>query len=197
MAEREEIDIEALLSAYADGELSGADKSRAEAHLAAHPEAKAQVDEYRRLGAIARPGGPAAANAPAVTSEEWRGVWSAVRMRSVGGAVTKVAALAARRSTMQMPRVRTMRMVRWWVGAATAAAAVIVAAIMVYQPGTPVTPAEKRKQTQTAGAVTHDEKKEFVVHGDKSDAILVLPKSDMNPDYLKRVEAGGDNRKPE
>ena len=70
-------DIEALLSAYVDGELEPADLARVEAHLTASAEARAEVARLRRLKQLT--GAVRLKEAP---PEAWEGFWRSAYNRS-------------------------------------------------------------------------------------------------------------------
>ncbi len=68
---------EALLSAYVDGELDPADAARVEAHLAADPAARREVDRLRRLKDLT--GALRLKDAP---PEAWEDFWQSAYNRS-------------------------------------------------------------------------------------------------------------------
>ena len=104
-------ELGALISAYADGELEGADLARAEAHLAACDACRGRVEAYREMDSAAAD--RAGLAAPGVPAEEWD------RRRA------ELLARAARPAA----RARVVRLVRRaaWAIALGAAAAIIVA----------------------------------------------------------------------
>jgi anti-sigma factor RsiW len=70
-----------LLAAYADGELAPAECRRVEDWLAAHPEARADVEAQRRLARLFDEAAP-----PAPADERWAGSRAAWARRRIAGA---------------------------------------------------------------------------------------------------------------
>jgi len=68
---------EALLSAYVDGELDDADRLRVEAHLAADPNARREVERLRRLKSVT-----AALRLKEAPPEAWEDFWRSAYNRS-------------------------------------------------------------------------------------------------------------------
>ncbi len=180
-----DINMDALISAYADGELEGENLARAEAYLAEHPEVRKRLDAYRDMDATAA----APASVPHVSAEEWDRSWAHVQARTVGG-------LQAHRAGHAKPEIRTPKfsLMRWWLGAGAAAAAMVAIAIMVYMPKTPtgsgkiVEEQNKENVPSLADALDDDE---HMVLDEESGSGLILPKKDMLPDYLPHSDING------
>ena len=179
-------DMELLICAYADGELSDEEFERAEAYFTEHPEAKARMESYREMDrALAKEGVPET-GALRVSEEEWRSAWDHVRRRTTGGG-SRPGELTLLRGTQAPPR----RAVYWWLPAAAAILVVCLAFALRGGGGNvqtpvhgPVEPGDDR-----APIVLNPSPDTEFIADPESGSGLLLPKEDLLPS-ARRLPSG-------